>query len=402
MSINFCEVGNFFRKTKKVSYLSKSTFLDYDAVILNLSSTGVFSSFEYESKEKYERRKENLKEFLEHKKIPLISFAPQINTKFIHGMGEAVMNFFIPCDQMEVSVESGENVVVVSQTPFTEFLEKYKKNLFYNSFFTLYSGTPILKAPHTQRVLAYYNNNIVFLPALKDIIDVEQEFLADLFEVLKKINASVKIDLPMWADDFLLPKENEIANDILSIQQQIKVLDESLEKSKEVFGALKAEKLIFTGTGDALEIGVRRIFQSLGFEILDTDANRDDLIIRYNNKIAVVEIKGVSGTSGEKHASQLEKWVSSYFENTGVQPKGILVVNSFKDIPLNQRREATFPNQMLKYSERREHCLITSLQLLGLYYKANEGGKEELINSLFESIGVYKGFENWEDYITPR
>ena len=53
--------------------------------------------------------------------------------------------------------------------------------------------------------------------------------------------------------------------------------------------------------------------------------DRDDLILQYNDRIAVVEIKGVLRKSAaERHAAQLEKWVSSYFSDKGIRPKGIL------------------------------------------------------------------------------
>lgn len=82
---------------------------------------------------------------------------------------------------------------------------------------------------------------------------------------------------------------------------------------------------------------------------------------------AVVEIKGVTGSAAEKHAAKLEKWVSTYYEENEVKPKGILVVNTYRDQPLIDRPEVSFPHQMLKFCSQREHCLLTSTQLLSLY-----------------------------------
>ncbi len=57
-------------------------------------------------------------------------------------------------------------------------------------------------------------------------------------------------------------------------------------------------------------------------------------------------------------------------------------------------------NQMLDFATKRDHCLISSLQFLGLYYSAIvNDNKEELINSLFNTIGVYDGFKNWQEFI---
>lgn len=96
------------------------------------------------------------------------------------------------------------------------------------------------------------------------------------------------------------------------------------------------------------------------------------------------------------------KWSAIYYENTGIRPKPILIVNAFKDTPLNDRVEAAFPHQMVDYSTRREHCLITTLQLFTLYQDGvnNKIDKAAMINSLFETVGEYKMSNSWTDYIT--
>lgn len=141
-----------------------------------------------------------------------------------------------------------------------------------------------------------------------------------------------------------------------------------------------------------------------GFEILDTQKGRDDLILRYNNEIAVVEIKGVTGSAAEKHAAQLEKWVSTFYEENEIKPKGILVVNTYRDQPLINRPEVSFPHQMLKFCTQREHCLLTSTQLLSLYLdvKNDPLRKDELIQQLFNTVGILEGYSNPLNYVTTK
>ena len=134
---------------------------------------------------------------------------------------------------------------------------------------------------------------------------------------------------------------------------------------------------------------------------MEGEIGRDDLIIKYNEKIAVIEVKGVSKSAAEKHVTQLEKWVSEYHLKNEIKAKGILVINAFKDVPLSERKEKPFPDQMLPYSQKREHCLITGLQLLGLYLDCvnNLSKKEKMINLLFETNGIFKEYEDWENFL---
>lgn len=73
-------------------------------------------------------------------------------------------------------------------------------------------------------------------------------------------------------------------------------------------------------------------------------------------------MKGLGKSAAEKHAAQLEKWVASIMED-GEQVKGILVANTWRDVPLAERTAESFPSQMLPYAKSRGHCLITGLQL---------------------------------------
>ena len=109
----------------------------------------------------------------------------------------------------------------------------------------------------------------------------------------------------------------------------------------------------------------------------------------------------MKSSSAEKHAAQLEKWVSQYYEKNDIKPKGILVVNAYNDRPLEERTEPAFPNQMLKFSIAREHCLITGLQLLCLYLdcKDDDEKRRKAIDDLLTTNGVFDKYQDWSEFI---
>ena len=106
-------------------------------------------------------------------------------------------------------------------------------------------------------------------------------------------------------------------------------------------------------------------------------------------------------SAAEKHAAQLEKWVAQYIEENEVSPKGMLIVNGFCDMPLNERLEDVFPQQMLKYCVSRGHVLLTSTQLLCLYIEVckNPICKEERITELLSCVGKYERYREIKDYL---
>ena len=160
---------------------------------------------------------------------------------------------------------------------------------------------------------------------------------------------------------------------------------------------------MFTGTGTQLEMNSVEQFKDIGFSIIkyDPDSVDEDIVIKFNEKIADVEVKGISGSATEKHTSQIVKWKSEYHIENDIMPKGILLVNAFNDKELECRQEY-FPNQMLKYATHQEICLLTTLQLYNIrkYLEKYPDEKEKIIDEIFNTDGLYKKFAEWNLNIT--
>ena len=154
-------------------------------------------------------------------------------------------------------------------------------------------------------------------------------------------------------------------------------------------------KHLITETGSSLENIVRKVLLELDFHLEEVEANRTDIIGKYKEISVVFEIKGLTKSAGERNAAQLEKWISEYYVKTGTNPKGVLLVNAFRNKPLAERTELVFPEQMLKFSISREHCLTSSTQFLCLLIecKTNKKNKDKIIREFLETIGVYNKYD---------
>jgi hypothetical protein len=77
-----------------------------------------------------------------------------------------------------------------------------------------------------------------------------------------------------------------------------------------------------------------------------------------------------------------------------VFPKGILVINAWRNLSPPDRIEKAFPDQMLPYSIRSQHCLITGAQMLALHQRVveNPGEAVELRQLLLDTSGIFPRF----------
>lgn len=179
-------------------------------------------------------------------------------------------------------------------------------------------------------------------------------------------------------------------------------LKEKIEAEQKAIDNITNYKRLLTETGEPLENIVKQVLSELGFELCMAEEKRSDVIAKYNNIDIVAEIKGVGKSAAEKHAAQLEKWASQFLIDHGHQPRALLIVNGYNTLPLDQRTEEVFPDQMLKYSTSREQTLITTTQLLCLFVEIQEHPdcKEERIQELLSTIGRYNRYTDYSEFIT--
>src|SRR5258708_6620856 len=319
--------------------------------------------------------------------------------------------------RMKTSASSGKRIEFRGDEMFAPFWEKNKGALEYKAIFDEVVGKPLFYIQQTQVVVGAYikvqRGHIILLPYFNpqannpsDLQSALDGYIDSILTLDKELHKSPEeFELPEWSKSYVLPHEYEQKGDLLQLEEELNSIRRRVDEKKRLLFELEKQKILFTGTGRALELQVKKVFEDLGFTVAEGAPGRDDLILHYEDKVAVVEVKGIKKSAAENHARQLEQWVSEYYlTNSGVKAKGILITNAFKDTPLTDRKEAPFPPQMLPYSEAREHCLMTGLQLLGLYLdcRDNDEKKRTMIEHIFATNGIFSDYTDWTSYITDE
>lgn len=278
-------------------------------------------------------------------------------------------------------------------------------------------GSPALVIRGTDAVVAGIGGLgkgvILFLPqelgwgsTEEDGDDVDEDeraedgqFLDTLFDLIRAVRRDRgDFALPAWADRYRIPGE-QAETDRLEVAEDAaaRALAE-VDERKRALAVLRQRKVLFTGTGPALEALVADALRGLGFDVEDGAHGRTDRIARLGDRVAVVEVKGLSKSAGEKDSAQLEKWVSEYHIEHGIKPKGLLVANGWRDKPLADRSEDVFPHQMLGFATAREHALVEGGQLLAAWLDADAhpDDKHVIAESLLSCVGRWDRYEGFE------
>jgi hypothetical protein len=266
------------------------------------------------------------------------------------------------------------------------------------------AGTLILLPGSLAYEDADYYEDVGEDPSFVDPQDVS--FLDPLFELIDQLRRrSGDFELPNWSAEYLLPGEADSQGHLKIAEENVEAALTARDKRKEDLVRLRQRKLLFTGTGSALENAVEEALRFLGFKFREVEPGRADQIAVRGRSTVVVEVKGKKKSASERDAAQLEKWVSDFVEKEGKTPKALLVVNAWRAKPLADREADAFPDQMLPFSTKRDHCLVTGAQLLAAWLEAEAkpSKKAEIVRSLLHCVGRYERYpENGGDAVFHR
>jgi hypothetical protein len=315
---------------------------------------------------------------------------------------------------LSMRASTGQRVEFRGPDHLKAFWASVQNDVQYVTYFEKAPGQPFLFVAETNKALATLvkieRGHILFLPWLKPqhggSVAYEQackRFVAAFQKLVEHISPKkTEVSFPPWSVHYGWASERELRDNLVSTQRQADELSKTVIAKSKQLEAEERLKILFTAKGDDLADAVTEVFQELGAKAEPGEPGRDDIIIEFEGKHAVVEVKGRNGSAAEKDVAQLQKWVSISLADREIDAKGILLVNAFCDTPIAERVEPAFPDQMLKLAKKYEHCLLTTTQLLGLLLEARVHPEKrvELVNSLFSTIGVYQQFSDWRTFLT--
>ncbi|KPG74252.1 hypothetical protein [Enterococcus sp. RIT-PI-f] len=443
MSVSFN--GLEFKNIDVIDFNDNYSLYDYDIVLLDLNRiTESYNkgadfngnptltnrdSFKFVSD--FKRVKKEIDEFLRMGKtvyvnlprVPLINVytgekefsGTGKNRRETHIVNQLNLLALLPI-KIFTTTSVGGRIDYTTQNAYENLYNINKMSYLYHVYFeSKETGEHIASIPQTDKrisesfsvgegklIIYPFNFDDVNCSSQTDYRKMINEFLHVIDELEEELRINIsEFQLPEWTNKYYILNEQEKVNELDNIEKQLEELEIKKEEMIADLLNLQSYKLMFTSTGKELENIVYKVLHDLGFKNKPVEHNRADGIFEFQENDIVTEIKGIKGSSAEKHGAQLEKWVSEFYEKEDKKAKAILIVNGFREKDLTFRNEDTFPNQMLDYCTKREHCLISTLQLLGLLIETKKypEKKEELILELISTIGIYNKFLDYTEFL---
>ncbi|QLL08644.1 hypothetical protein [Mycobacterium vicinigordonae] len=317
-------------------------------------------------------------------------------------------------DQLSLTRASGSRIQISGSNSLATFLKNRKAFFKYDAVMSAWPGADVARVQGTERAVSSYVETegggiLVLLPApdlIKSVSEKTGKVLykpqaiaiqGELIQAVFDLTSAGVISRPAWAEKYSTKAQLEVRESVVKQQARVQSARTKLTNLQKKQEESELKDQLFLGTGRPLELQVKAVFELLGCEVSEPEPGRDDWKVKFPRRNAVVEVKGVAKSAAEKHAAQLEKWVAGEMEEVGTAPKGVLVVNTWRETELADRTEKDFPDQMIPYSRGREHCLVTGLQLFVIQaeVEADPARAEYWRGKILETSGVLEGADDW-------
>jgi hypothetical protein len=273
--------------------------------------------------------------------------------------------------------------------PINNFIEnRYSRTLSGEIHFEV---TRQLKTEYRQ---SYYPENpdnvfgqIVLLPLLEDI-----EYKQAVNALLEDLIGKPQITLPPdWTETIKIPLVEDIdiqLNDEVKKMGDIQDKIGLLETKKNEINSFK--KLIYSDGAD-LENIFKTCLQKLGGKVIPAKYSQEEYILIYKNIEYPVEAKGISKSASISHLRQLIDYMLQHEDKSGEKSKGILLVNPWKNIPIDQRNiNKSIPDNVLKRSKEMNISIVYSVDFFHAFCRFLECKKigEDILNTITSASGL--------------
>lgn len=324
----------------------------------------------------------------------------------------------LPADSIGLQKARGDRIEAFGDGALQGVMRKYVKDLAYTATMSSPPGTAIATVAGTSRRVASFLTSkgggalviipdTTFVPSRTEEGEIRKwpkkatDFQVDLLEAIESLIGSSEVARPSWASDYSTASQREAR---AAIKKQQAIVTRARNKLATLQADAEAADLrdqLYLGTGRQLELRVKDVLEQLDCTVTEPAPGRDDWKVEFGKYRAVVEIKGVGKSAAEKHAAQLEKWVAGELEETGKTPKAILVVNTWREVPLADRSGEDFPSQMLPYCESRGHCLVTGLDLFVIACDVDDNPNRAKYwrEKLLSTVGRLEDVPDWRDFV---
>jgi hypothetical protein len=216
-------------------------------------------------------------------------------------------------------------------------------------------------------------------------------------DLIKKMEEMTKTVAPDWCATFSFPDLDDLRKERDSLAETIRLTQSRISAIDNKLAMLDGLKnALLAADGEELKTACSRVFKKLGWHSKQSDAEAKELLLVGEGHTEVIaRVVRSHGTAPRPDIAQLAQSVLTYWGETEIEPKGLLIANTFALTSPEDRHEADFSDALAEFAQKKSLCLMTTVQLLCMYRDLELGKLEadQIRNRILDTNGRLVGFE---------
>jgi hypothetical protein len=202
----------------------------------------------------------------------------------------------------------------------------------------------------------------------------------EIYEAFKSGKTNPIVYIPTYMmDEILVTQKKPGWLEEYSFVEKKSILEE-IEKCRENITLFEMFERLLYATNTPLEEAVAFALEWLGFKDVQhlKDSDAPDIKFKHNDKLFLVEVKGITGQGKKEYVAQLDTWIRKEMDEDRDPEKlvGVLVVNHFRTENPKERGEP-LTDFAKKYLKRYEFKFFTTCFLFDLINKVEKKGNNQ-------------------------
>lgn len=230
-------------------------------------------------------------------------------------------------------------------------------------------------------------------PAAESRVTVPQESLAMNRE---GSNAMSNMVVPDWCKQYsfsyldeLKKEQATLASELQDIQAKLNTVESKIASVEQLKSAL------LSGDIDAMKEATGLILGKLGWTINHNNAAPNEvLLLNVDQPEALVRIVRSEAHCDRSEVAQVSGSAIAFWEKHDIEPKGLLIASTWANISPTSRNQKDFEEPVAEFAKKKNLCLISSIQMLGIYRDLELGltTPDAVRRQMLETSGLLIGY----------
>ncbi len=230
-------------------------------------------------------------------------------------------------------------------------------------------------------------------PASESRVTVPQESLAMNRE---GSNAMTNMVVPDWCKQYsfsyldeLKKEQATLASELQDIQAKLNTVESKIASVEQLKAAL------LSGDSDSLKEATGLVLAKLGWTININNATPNEvLLLNVDQPEAIVRIVRSDAHCDRSEVAQVSGSAIAFWEKHDIEPKGLLIACTWANVSPQSRNQKDFEEPVSEFAKKKNLCLITSIQMLGIYRDLELGlvTPDAVRRQMLETNGLLTGY----------